>query len=64
MRGGKEHARSAQPVVQDEGPRASGSAPTASVSGPSIRANAARPDVSGSSDTQPTGPDVESQTNK
>jgi hypothetical protein len=60
MRGGKEHARSAQPVVPDEGPRAPGSAPTASVSGPSIRANAARPDVSGSSDTQPTGPDVES----
>jgi hypothetical protein len=60
MRGGKEHARSAQPVVSDDGPRASGSAPTASTSASSIRPNVAQPDVSESSDTQPTGQDVQS----
>jgi hypothetical protein len=60
MRAGKEHARPAQPVVPDDGPRASGSAPTASASAPSVRPNVAQPDVSESSDTQPTGTDVQS----
>jgi hypothetical protein len=58
MRGGKEHARSVQPVVPDDGLGVSGSVPTASTSGPSIRANIAQTDVSESLDTQPTGPDV------
>jgi hypothetical protein len=60
MRGGKEHARPAQSVVPDDGPRASGSAPTASASGLSSRPNVAQPNVPEDSDTQPTGPDVQS----
>jgi hypothetical protein len=57
MRGGKEHARQTQPTISDDGPRA----PIASSSGTSDRANAALPDVSESSATQPTGPDVQSR---
>jgi hypothetical protein len=60
MRGGKEHARPAQSVVPDDGPRATGSVPTASVSGTSSQPIVAQPDVSDSSDTQPTGPYVQS----
>jgi hypothetical protein len=55
MRGGKErehHARRSQPVVPDERPTASGSAD---------RDNVTVPDVSGSSITQPTGPDDQSR---
>jgi hypothetical protein len=62
MRGGKEHARQAQPVIPDDGPRASGSAPTVSTTGPSTagEANFAQTDVSESSNTQPTGTNVQS----
>ena len=53
MRGGKEHARSTQPIVQDEGsiPRASGSGDTQS-SGPLSTRHNPQP-----SDTQPTETD-------
>ena len=71
MRGGKEHARPSQPVISDEGPRASGSghaattsgsSSSATTSGPSSSANIAQPDVSQSSNTQITGPDEQSAT--
>ena len=62
MRGGKEHARPSQPVISDEGPRASGSGHAATTSGPSSSANIAQPDVSQSSNTQITGPDEQSAT--
>src|ERR1700678_2258282 len=53
MRGGKEHARPTQPIVQDEGsiPRASGSGDTQS-SGPLSTRHNFQP-----SDTQPTDAD-------
>ena len=49
---GKEHARATVPAVQNEGPTASGS----TVRDDAV--NAAQQIVSGSSDTQPTGPDT------
>ena len=65
MRGGKEHARTAQPVVTDERPRAAG--PTDESAGPSVfREVPSRSDVTGQpsgtqpSDTQPTDPDGQS----
>ena len=66
MRGGKEreHARQAQSDIPDNEPRASGSAPAGSLasSGPSTtRALIAQPDISESSNTQITGPDVQSR---
>jgi hypothetical protein len=67
MRGGKEHARQAQSVVPDEGPRASGSGHAATIPGTSSSApgtsstsNVTQPNVSESSNTQLTGPDEQS----
>ena len=62
MRGGKEHARQPQSIGPDEGPRASGSAQIPSITVPPSRTNvaASEPYVSESSNTQPTGPDVQS----
>jgi hypothetical protein len=61
MRGGKEHAKQAQPAVSDDGP--SISEPVASSSGlpQDVRTSVARPIVSEESSTQPTGPDVQSR---
>ena len=67
MRGGKEHARTTQPAVPVEGPRASGSgsAPTGSSSEPSsTRDIATQPSITQSaaqsSSTQSTDQDVQS----
>ena len=63
MRGGKEHAHQTQrpqPIVSDESPRASGSSQIPSITVPPVRANIPEPDISDSSNTQPTRQDVES----
>ena len=63
MRGGKEHARQAQPTVSDEGPRASTSGLVTSTSRPSIsgivppESNLGDEGVTLPSTTQPTDPD-------
>src|ERR1700678_3741980 len=57
MRSGKEHAKHTQPIVSNEGPRGTG---VPSISGPSssrFENLTALPDVSTSSNTEPTGPD-------
>jgi hypothetical protein len=62
MRGGKEHAKSTQPAVPDEGQRASGSGPSTSSEPTSSRGNASQQDSSlvQNSDTQPTDADEQS----
>jgi len=60
MRSGKEHAKQTQPIVSNEGPRGTG---VPSISGPSssrFENLTALPDVSTSSNTEPTGPDGQS----
>src|ERR1700678_1176761 len=60
MRSGKEHAKHPQPIVSNEGPRGTG---VSSISGPSssrFEEVFTLPDVSASSNTEPSGPDGQS----